>query len=98
MNDRTGGRFEVDEHSGIVRTRGTEPFLQDLEYVLYVKAEYENGTHWKSTPTERLSILGGKRPPQFYKPIYDTEIPENLCVGSDIVSVKAKSFADHEIR
>ena len=98
MNDRTQGQFEVDEHSGIVRTRGTEPFLQDLEYVLYVKAEYENGTHWKSTPTERLSILGGKRPPQFYMPSYEAEIPESQRKDSDIISVKAKSFADREIR
>ena len=26
VRDRTGGRFEVDERSGVVRTRGTEPF------------------------------------------------------------------------
>ena len=38
-----GGRFEVDEGSGVVRTRGTEPFQLDMEYVLYVKAEDQNG-------------------------------------------------------
>lgn len=38
-----GGRFEVDERSGVVRTRGTEPFQLDMEYVLYVKAEDQNG-------------------------------------------------------
>ena len=38
-----GGRFEVDERSGVVRTRGSEPFQLDMEYVLYVKAEDQNG-------------------------------------------------------
>ena len=38
-----GGRFEGDERSGVVRTRGTEPFQLDMEYVLYVKAEDQNG-------------------------------------------------------
>lgn len=38
-----GGRFEVDERSGVVRTRGTDPFQLDQEYVLYVKAEDQNG-------------------------------------------------------
>lgn len=39
VRDRTGGRFEVDERSGVVRTRGTDLFQLDMEYVLYVKAE-----------------------------------------------------------
>ena len=59
VRDRTGGRFEVDERSGVVRTRGTEPFQLDMEYVLYVKAEDQNGrdgNKWQSTPEERLSI------------------------------------------
>ena len=59
VRDRTGGRFEVDECSGEVRTRGTEPFQLDMEYVLYVKAEDQNGhdgNKWQSTPLERLSI------------------------------------------
>ena len=43
MRDRTGGRFEVDERSGVVRTRGKEAFQLDMEYVLYVKAEDQNG-------------------------------------------------------
>ena len=42
-----GGRFEVDERSGVVRTRGTEPFQLDMEYVLYVKAEDQNGRDGK---------------------------------------------------
>ncbi|XP_063984429.1 neural-cadherin isoform X1 [Diachasmimorpha longicaudata] len=102
VRDRTGGRFEVDERSGVVRTRGTDVFQLDMEYVLYVKAEDQNGRidekHFQSTPEERLSIVGGKRAPQFYLPTYQTDIPENQKKDTDIISVKAKSFADREIR
>ncbi|XP_076224094.1 neural-cadherin isoform X3 [Nomia melanderi] len=102
VRDRTGGRFEVDERSGVVRTRGTDLFQLDMEYVLYVKAEDQNGRidekHLQSTPEERLSIVGGKRAPQFYMTAYEAEIPENQKKDSDIISVKAKSFADREIR
>ncbi|XP_018570948.1 neural-cadherin [Anoplophora glabripennis] len=102
VRDRTGGRFEVDERSGVVRTRGTDLFQLDMEYVLYVKAEDQNGRvddrRYQSTPEERLSIVGGKRAPQFYMPSYEAEIPENQKKDSDIISVKAKSFADREIR
>ncbi|RWS18039.1 Pt1-cadherin-like protein [Dinothrombium tinctorium] len=102
VRDRTGGRFEVDERSGEVRTRGNEPFMLDKEYVLYVKAEDHNGPmgdrQFQSTKEERLSIMGGKRPPQFYMPKYEATIPENQKKDSDIIEVKAKSFADREIR
>ncbi|XP_016936507.3 neural-cadherin isoform X1 [Drosophila suzukii] len=102
VRDRTGGRFEVDERSGVVRTRGTDLFQLDMEYVLYVKAEDQNGKvddrRFQSTPEERLSIVGGKRAPQFYMPSYEAEIPENQKKDSDIISIKAKSFADREIR
>ena len=82
-----GGRFEVDERSGVVRTRENSPFQLDLEYVLYVKAEDQNGRldgrRYQSTPEERLSIVGGKRQPQFYMPVYEAEIPENQKKDSE---------------
>lgn len=90
-----GGRFEVDERSGVVRTRGSEPFQLDMEYVLYVKAEDQNGRlderRYQSTPEERLSIVGGKRPPQFYMPSYEAEIPENQKKDSEYVSASMDS-------
>ena len=103
VRDRTSGRFEVDERSGEVRTRGTDPFMFDKEYVLYVKAEDHNGPttedkQFQSTKEERLSIMGGERPPQFYMSRYEATIPENQRKGSDIIEVKAKSFADRDIR
>lgn len=85
-----GGRFEVDERSGVVRTRGTDLFQLDMEYVLYVKAEDQNGRiderRFQSTPEERLSIVGGKRAPQFYMTAYEAEIPENQKKDSELVA------------
>ena len=87
-----------------MRTRDSswyEGFQQDMEYVLYVIAEDQTGRDdqkYQSTPEERLSIVGGRRPPQFYLPHYETQIPESHQKDSDIISVKAKSFADREIR
>jgi hypothetical protein len=102
VRDRTGGRFEVDERSGEVRTKGHDPFMLDKEYVLYVKAEDHNGPigdrQFQSTKEERLSIVGGKRSPQFYMSKYEATIPENQKKDSDVIEVKAKSFADREIR
>lgn len=84
-----GGRFEVDERSGVVRTRGTDLFQLDMEYVLYVKAEDQNGRiderRFQSTLEERLSIVGGKRAPQFYMTAYEAEIPENQKKDSELV-------------
>lgn len=89
-------RFEVDERSGVVRTRGTDLFQLDMEYVLYVKAEDQNGKvddrRFQSTPEERLSIVGGKRAPQFYMPSYEAEIPENQKKDSELVYSIFKSF------
>ncbi|UYV85015.1 hmr-1 [Cordylochernes scorpioides] len=97
-----GGRFEVDERNGEVRTLGNDPFMLDKEYVLYVKAEDRNGIEShnepQSTNEERLSIMGGKRPPQFYMPKYEVTISEGKRKDSDIIEVKAKSFAEREIR
>ena len=79
-----------------------------MEYVLYVKAVDHNGREltgtggykrkYQSTAEERLSIVGGKRSPQFYIPSYEAEIPESQKKDSQIISVKAKSFAGREIR
>ncbi|KAG0429703.1 hypothetical protein HPB47_023369, partial [Ixodes persulcatus] len=102
VRDRSGNRFDVDAHSGEVITIGSAPFMLDKEYVLYVKAEDLNGhigdRQHQSTREERLSVVGGKRQPQFYVPSYEATIPENQKKDSDIIEVKAKSFADREIR
>lgn len=102
VRDRTGGRFEVDERTGEVRVKSDEPFMLDKEYVIYVKAEDHNGPTgdrtFQTTEEARVSIMGGKRAPQFYMSSYETSIPENQRKDSDIIEVKAKSFADRTLR
>ena len=92
-----GSRFEVDERSGVVRTRENSPFQLDMEYVLYVKAEDQNGRldgrRYQSTAEERLSIVGGKRPPQFYMPTYEAEIPENQKKDTESVAFSSITFS-----
>ena len=77
----------MDERSGVVRTRGNDPFQLDMEYMLFVKAEDHNGKiddrTFQSTPETKLSIVGGKRPPQFYMENYEAEIPENQKKDSE---------------
>lgn len=64
-----------------------DPFQLDMEYVLYVRAEDQNGRmddkRFQTTNEERLSIIGGKRPPQFYMAMYEAEIPENQKKDSE---------------
>lgn len=59
----------------------------NMEYVLIVRAEDRNGTidgkRFQSTKEERLSIVGGARPPQFYLPKYELSIYENATVNSE---------------
>lgn len=101
--DRAGGRFEVDSRTGEVRTRGFEPFVQDKEYLIYVRAEDHSrqisyDKKFPSTPDTRLSIIGGRRPPQFYMQNYSISINEDTKKDTEVMEVKAKSFSDREIR
>ena len=71
----------MDKRSGAVRTRGSEPFLLDMEYVLYVKIEDRSalGGHGnaQSSGERRLSIVGGRRPPQFFSEEYGVSVAED---------------------
>lgn len=103
-SDRANNRFEVDERSGEVRTRGTEPFITDKEYVIYVRVE-DRSKNFNSidstslrTPDTMLSIVGVRRPPQFYMDKYSVSIPEDAKKDSEIIEIKAKSFSGREIR
>lgn len=102
--DRSGGRFEVDERSGEVRTRGFEPFILEREYTIFVRAE-DHSRHlnsldnkYPSTPDTKLSIMAGRRGPQFYLEKYSVNIREDTKKESEIMEIKAKSFSDREIR
>lgn len=102
VNDRTNGKFDVNDRSGEITTKGTEPFLQDKEYVIYVRAEdhtirYNDGKY-PSTADTKVSIMGGRRHPQFYMNSYSHSIREDHKKDSEVLEVKAKSFSDREIR
>lgn len=101
VRDRTGGRFEVDERTGDVRTKGTDPFQLDKEYVIYVKAEDHSkptgDRTYASTPEHRLSIMGGRRPPQFLLEKYTQVIPENHEKDQEVTRVQAQSFKGETI-
>lgn len=100
--DRAGGRFEVDERTGEVRTRGTEQFQLDKEYTIYVRADDHSRFNSLDKATKnnevRLSIVGGRRAPQFYMEKYSTSIREDTKKDSEIMEIKAKSFSDRDIR
>lgn len=101
--DRAGNRFEVDERTGEVRTRGNEPFTNEKEYMIYVRAEdhssrYQASMGYPNSGEHKLSIMGGRRPPQFYLEKYSVSIREDTKKDTDVVEIKAKSFADREIR
>ena len=78
INNRIGNVLIGADYTiitGVVRIRVTEPFLKDMEYVLYVKAEDQNGrdgNKWQSIPEERLSI--GKNKNAFKK-------IEQICIS-----------------
>lgn len=100
--DRAANRFEVDEQTGEVRTKGSEPFISGREYILYVRADegnrYSPAEKFNKQPDVSLSIVGGKRPPQFYLEKYSTYIREDTKKDTEIMEVKAKSFSDREIK
>lgn len=101
--DRSGNRFEVDERTGEVRTKGNENFHYDKDYIIYVRAEDHSRSllfndRPPATPESKLSIMGGKRPPQFYLEKYSISIREDTKKDTEILEIKAKSFSDREIR
>lgn len=64
VHDQTNERFEVDERTGEVRTRGSEPFQSDREYKIYVRAEDKSrpaNSAAAKTPDLLLSIVGGRQ-------------------------------------
>lgn len=64
VHDQANDRFEVDERTGEVRTRGVEPFQSDKEYKIYVRAEDKSrpgNSAAAKTPDLLLSIIGGRQ-------------------------------------
>lgn len=70
-------RFEVDPESGVVRTRGNQPFVLDKEYEIGVSSQDVAATTPQRSPTQSLKILVGERDPQFFETQYIASVPED---------------------
>ncbi|XP_006818278.2 neural-cadherin-like [Saccoglossus kowalevskii] len=84
------GLFEVDQTTGTIRTKlqGGQRYQEGFEYILRVRAN--DGVNY--SPLAAVSIIGGRRPPQFVKARYEVDIPENTQSGYALVRVEAFSF------
>ena len=70
-------RFEVDPESGVVRTRGNQPFTLDKEYEIGVSSQDVAAITQQKSPTQSLKILVGERDPQFFQTQYIASVPED---------------------
>ena len=70
-------RFEVDPESGVVRTRGNQPFTLDKEYEIGVSSQDVAAITPQKSPTQSLKILVGERDPQFFQTQYIASVPED---------------------
>jgi len=75
------------------------PFQYDIYKVLVSAHDYkahhqaQNSNSNKSQEIfAELTIVVGKRAPQFYHPIYNINITENAPIGFNVVQMRAKSF------
>ncbi|XP_019628755.1 PREDICTED: protocadherin-16-like [Branchiostoma belcheri] len=82
--------FQLDAANGTITTRG-RPLVADQEYDITVMAQDTAGNQ---SPRVTVSILAGRRPPQFYQQQYTVDVYENQPVGTIVLTVQAKSFAD----
>lgn len=73
-------RFEVDPESGVVRTRGNQPFRPGKEYEIGVSAQDVAAPTQQKSPTHSLRILVGERNPQFYETQYVAHVQEGVKV------------------
>ena len=66
----------MDAVSGVVRTKGSQPFRLGKEYEIGVSAQDINAKTPQKSATHSLKILVGEREPQFYETQYIANIPE----------------------
>jgi len=69
-------RFEVDAETGVVRTKGDEPFPYGKEFEIGVSARDVSVKASQRSPTNSLKIFVGERDPQFYETQYVAAVPE----------------------
>ena len=83
MMDVTGDmeRFEVDERTGVVRTKGSSPYPRGKEYQIGVSCSDMAASPSQKSLTHPLKVLVGERDPQFYKLNYETFVLESAPVS-----------------
>ena len=72
-------RFEVEQETGVVRSKGTDPFQLGKEYEIGVSAQDVNVKTLQRSATHSLKILVGERDPQFYETQFVASVPETAA-------------------
>ena len=66
----------MDAETGIVRSRGSQPFRSGKEYEIGVSATDVAAQSLQKSATQSLKILVGERDPQFFESHYEATVPE----------------------
>ena len=74
-------RFEINSETGVIRTKGSQPFRPGKEYEIGVSAQDIKAPSIQRSPTQSLKILVGERDPQFFETQYTASVPENAKEG-----------------
>ena len=72
-------RFQVDPETGVVRTRGNQPFRMGKEYEIGVSAQDMRAQLVQKSPTHSLKIMVGSRDPQFFENQYVASVKETAA-------------------
>ncbi|KAJ6666039.1 hypothetical protein lerEdw1_000943 [Lerista edwardsae] len=86
-------RFDVEKDTGWVKTTGL-PLVKEREYLLTVVAADKPGR--EGSPAS-VSILAGRRPPQFVNTSYAVYVPENMPQGKQFLTVSALSHQNKSL-
>ncbi|XP_062997498.1 neural-cadherin-like [Elgaria multicarinata webbii] len=86
-------RFEVEKDTGWVRTTGL-PLVKEREYLLTVLAADKPGR--RGSPAS-ISVVAGRRAPQFANTSYAVYVPENIPPGESFLVVSALSHQNKSL-
>uniref|UniRef100_A0ACB8EA14 Uncharacterized protein n=1 Tax=Sphaerodactylus townsendi TaxID=933632 RepID=A0ACB8EA14_9SAUR len=86
-------RFEVERDSGWIKTTGL-PLEKEKEYLLTVLAADKHG---HQGPPVSISVLVGRRPPQFANMSYTVYVPENMPPGKSFLTTRALSHQNKSL-
>ena len=67
----------MDLETGVVRTKGNQPFRLGKEFEIGISAQDTHAQSLQKSPTHSLKILVGERDPQFFETQYVAAVPES---------------------